>query len=167
MMRPLLRGRGPAIDVVIASPRWKKTPPVARLVRKAITTAAPASMRGSEVSVVLTDNAAIRALNRRWRRRNKPTNVLSFPAPPAGRSALKHLGDIFIAYETTKSEAAAEGKPFHHHLVHLAVHGFLHLMGYDHDSDEAAAKMERRERRILARLDIPDPYAAHDCESES
>jgi probable rRNA maturation factor len=68
------------------------------------------------------------------------------------------MGDIIIAYETTAREAAAEGKPFHHHLAHLAVHGFLHLLGYDHDNDRDALAMERLERSILERLEIPDPY---------
>ena len=116
-----------------------------------------------EVSVVLTDDAAIRALNRHWRQIDKPTNVLSFPATrrgPMPNGMPRLLGDIVIAYETIAREAAAEHKPLLHHLAHLAVHGFLHLVGYDHDSDEAADEMERLEAKILARLDVPDPYVA-------
>jgi probable rRNA maturation factor len=110
--------------------------------------------------VILTHDRAIGGLNRRWRGQHKPTNVLSFPAPALRRGAARHLGDIVIAYETTAKEARAEGKPFDHHLAHLALHGFLHLLGYDHESNRQAEAMERRERLILARLGVPDPYAA-------
>ena len=109
---------------------------------------------------------------------DSPTNVLSFPARNLSPSLLRgrvaeggkrrqvaprHLGDIVIAYETTAREAADEGKPFEHHLAHLAVHGFLHLLGYDHESDREAEKMERLEAAILARLAVPDPYAPRDA----
>jgi len=109
---------------------------------------------------LLTDDSAIRALNREWRKLDAPTNVLSFPSKVAGRRAPRHLGDIVIAYGTTAREAAAEGKPFEHHLVHLAVHGFLHLLGYDHATDRDAKKMQRLEVDILARLEVPDPYVS-------
>jgi len=146
--------------VVIASTRWRRAPQAGGIVRRAITAAAPATARSAELSVTLTSDRAIRTLNRRWRGKDKPTNVLSFPAPAQRRGAPRHLGDVVIAYETVASEAAAEGKAFGHHLAHLAVHGFLHLLGYDHESDRQAEAMERRERRILAGLGIPDPYAA-------
>jgi probable rRNA maturation factor len=156
--------RGPTIDVVIASARWHKAPRAARLVRRIITAAAPTSARNAELSVILTNDRAIGALNRQWRGRDKPTNVLSFPTPKlVSKSVSKarhHLGDIVIAYETTAKEARDEGKPFDHHLAHLALHGFLHLLGYDHESHRQAETMERRERLILARLGVPDPYAA-------
>jgi probable rRNA maturation factor len=179
-MRPSRRqdARGPAVDVVIASTRWSKAPQAAKLVRRTIAAAAPARARKAELSVILTSNRAIGALNRQWRGQDKPTNVLSFPAPKqaskqatkrpskraAARGAPRHLGDIVIAYETTAAEARAERKPFDHHLAHLAVHGFLHLLGYDHESDSEADAMERRERRILSRLGVPDPYAARDAD---
>jgi probable rRNA maturation factor len=156
--------RGPAIDVVIASTRWNKAPHAARLVRRTLAAAAPARARNAELSVILTSNRAICALNRQWRGQDKPTNVLSFPAPPPRRGAPRHLGDVVIAYETTAAEARQERKPFDHHLAHLAVHGFLHLLGYDHESHPEAEAMERRERRILARLGVPDPYAARDAD---
>ena len=116
---------------------------------------------------MLGNDSAIKALNRDWRGKNAATNVLSFPAAPAshaakgGKSArpTPYIGDIVIAYQTTAREAAAEGKPFSHHLAHLAIHGFLHLLGYDHENDRDAEKMERLERRILGRLAVPDPYA--------
>jgi len=175
-MRPSRRQdtRGPAVDVVIASTRWSKAPQAAKLVRRTIAAAAPARARAAELSVILTSNRAIGALNRQWRGQDKPTNVLSFPAPKqatkrtakraATRAAPRHLGDIVIAYETAAAEARAERKPFDHHLAHLAVHGFLHLLGYDHESDSEAEAMERRERMILSRLGVPDPYAARDAD---
>ena len=175
-MRPSRRqdARGPAVDVVIASTRWSKAPQAAKLVRRTIAAAAPARARAAELSVILTSNRAIGALNRQWRGQDKPTNVLSFPAPKqatkrpskraATRGAPRHLGDIVIAYETAAAEARAERKPFDHHLAHLAVHGFLHLLGYDHESDSEASAMERRERIILSRLGVPDPYAARDAD---
>jgi probable rRNA maturation factor len=112
---------------------------------------------------VLTDDKAIRALNRKWRKKNAPTNVLSFPAPDGGASPHPVLGDIVIAYETTAAESRADDKRFDHHLVHLVVHGFLHLLGYDHESDAEAEEMEQFERKILSRLDVPDPYTARDA----
>ena len=110
---------------------------------------------------MLSHDSAIHTLNRDWRGKNAPTNVLSFPAAAAGksRSAPPYIGDIVIAYQTVAREAVAEGKPFNHHLAHLAIHGFLHLLGYDHENDRDARKMERLERKILKRLAVPDPYA--------
>ena len=158
------RRRAPSIDVVIASARWRQAPRAASVVRRAISAAAPARTRDAELSVILTNDRAIRTLNRRWRGRDKPTNVLSVPAPPAAdrtasRGVPRHLGDIVLAYETVAREARAEAKPLDHHIAHLALHGFLHLLGYDHESHGQAEAMERRERRILARLGVPDPYA--------
>ena len=154
----------PAIDLTVDSALWNAEPQAEAVVCNAIATAAdvvralPAA--GGEVSVVLTDDEKIQDLNRTWRKIDKPTNVLSFPAPAApGRSVgPAMLGDIVIAYETTAREAAAEAKPFAHHVAHLAVHGFLHLLGYDHETDTEAEEMERLEAAILARLDVPDPH---------
>jgi probable rRNA maturation factor len=157
----------PEIDIQVQSPGWEAEPAASETVRRAITAAARhraahSAIRG-EVSVVLTDDEAIRALNRDWRRIDKPTNVLSFPAPvPANGAPEPLLGDIVIAYETVARESAEEHKPFLHHLSHLAVHGFLHLMGYDHQTDSQADAMEGLERDILADLDIADPYRAHE-----
>jgi probable rRNA maturation factor len=121
----------------------------------------------AELAVMLTDDSGIRTLNSNWRGIDKPTNVLSFPAlqPASGHEpddAPRMLGDIAIAYETTRREADDEQKPFSHHLGHLAVHGFLHLVGYDHETDGEAEVMESLEREILATLGIPDPYADQD-----
>ncbi len=114
----------------------------------------------SELSVVFCDDARIQELNARWRGKDKPTNVLSFPAfePEAGVQP-PMLGDIVMAAETVFREAKLENKPLENHICHLLVHGFLHLLGYDHESDEEAAEMEALERLVLARLAIPDPYA--------
>ena len=116
------------------------------------------------IAVLVDGDERIRALNRLWRGIDKPTNVLSFSYPDAPAGVPKHVGDIAISYQTAAAEAAAEGKPFAHHMKHLAVHGFLHVLGYDHESDEDAEAMERLERTILARLGVPDPYIARDAE---
>jgi probable rRNA maturation factor len=153
----------PAIDILIESPRWRAVPDAAAVLRRAIGAAADSVdiPAGAALAIVLTDDAAMRELNGRWRGRGEPTNVLSFPA--ADRAARDGaLGDIAIAYETTAREAEAEGKRFTDHLAHLAVHGFLHLLGYDHQSADEADAMERLERLILARLGIADPYAVGD-----
>jgi probable rRNA maturation factor len=151
-------------DIVITADCWQAEPAAEDIVQRAIVAAAgtaPGQVDRAELAVMLTDDAGIRALNHDWRGIDKPTNVLSFPAvaaPHAG-SQPRALGDIAIAYETTRREAEGENKPFGHHLSHLAVHGFLHLIGYDHETDADAETMEELERHILARLGIPDPYA--------
>jgi probable rRNA maturation factor len=145
---------GPVVEVSIASPLWN-TIDGETVVRRAVAAAAPPETDDGELSVVLTDDAAIKSLNAQWRNKDEPTNVLSFPAP-ANTGGI--LGDIVIAYETTAREASQEQKPLADHLSHLTVHGFLHLLGYDHESDADADVMERLERDILARLGVPDPY---------
>ena len=114
----------------------------------------------TELSLLFADNEAVCEINDRWRGIRKPTNVLSFPA--AGEIDSTHLppllGDIVLAFETISSEAALENRPFDHHLCHLVVHGLLHILGYDHQSDDEAAEMETMETAILAKLAIPDPY---------
>ena len=160
------RGRtkaAPLIDVIVDSPRWKAQPQAAAIVKKAVRTAArAASTPRAELAIVLTDDSAIRALNRQWRGLDAPTNVLSFAAEAPRRKGAprSHLGDVVIAYQTTAREAKAEDKRFRDHLTHLAIHGFLHLLGYDHETDKDASAMERLEVRILQRLAVPDPYAA-------
>ena len=152
----------PTVDILVQSPLWERQPRAASTVRRAVAAAAAATAPGpGEVSVVLTDDAGIRALNREWRKIDKPTNVLSFPGGGAAGADLPRLfGDIVIAFETIERESSAESKPFLHRLAHLAVHGFLHLIGYDHENDADAESMEGLERRILARLKVPDPYRA-------
>ena len=156
----------PLIEVLVAADCWHDAPDAEAVIRRAIVTAAgsvDADIGGAELAIMLTDDSTIRALNRDWRGHDNPTNVLSFPArsPTADKAgnAPRLLGDIAIAYETLCREADHEGKPFNHHLSHLAIHGFLHLIGYDHEDDDDAEVMEAREAEILARLGIPDPYA--------
>ncbi len=116
---------------------------------------------GAEVSLLFCDDARIRELNRDWRDLDKPTNVLSFPAVSADRLATSPLlGDIAVAFETVSRESKDEGKTLSHHTSHMIVHGLLHLLGYDHETDEEAEEMEALERAALARLGIADPYAA-------
>ena len=150
--------RAPAIDVVVESALWdaQADATVRRAIEEAAT-ALGADFRNHTLAVLLTDDAAVRRLNAQWRGIDKPTNVLSFPAAKTPGTAI--LGDIAIAHETTAREAETEDKPFAHHLSHLAAHGFLHLMGYDHEKDGDAETMEQLERVILARLGMPDPYA--------
>jgi probable rRNA maturation factor len=157
----------PTADVLIAAECWQAQADAEAIVQRAIAAAAsfvelPADE--TEVAVMLTDDARIRDLNREWRGQDKATNVLSFPAaqPPGESPQPLMLGDIAIAFETTRLEAEAEGKPFQNHLSHLAIHGFLHLLGYDHLDDEEAEEMEALEREILAKLGIADPYLTHD-----
>ena len=146
------------IDVLVESERWKAEPEAELTVRRAVAEAAAAmSTKQAELAIVLTNDSAIRQLNREWRGIDAATNVLSFPTKDAGGEQ-RLLGDIVLAYETIAREARAEGKLFTHHLAHLAVHGFLHLLGYDHERDKEAEAMERLECRILARLAIQDPY---------
>ena len=155
----------PVVEIVVESPLWKAQRSAKTVLRQAIAAAAaivPAT--AGELAIVLTDDAAIRTLNRTWRAKDEPTNVLSFPAPSSpSRGAPPLLGDIVIAYETTAREAAAEHKPFRHYLAHLAVHGFLHLAGYDHEADEEAEAMEKMEIDALARLELPNPYIARNA----
>lgn len=162
-MSPAPRGKL-KVDVLVDSTRWKDPAKTRAIVRRAIGAAATAvSTTGSEVAIVLSDDSAVRQLNRLWRGIDKPTNVLSFPSKPTARTSGRtdeppHLGDIVLAYETVAREAGAERKPLAHHIAHLAVHGFLHLLGYDHEKDADAETMEQTERKIMRRLHIPDPY---------
>ena len=153
----------PIVDVLAESPLWEKQPQAVPVVERAIAAAAEAiDAPLGEVVVMLSDDETVRSLNRDWRKIDKPTNVLSFPAAQTPGIEPLMLGDIVIAYETLTRECEAEDRVFLHHLAHLAVHGFLHLMGYDHQNDSDAEAMEQLETAILARLDMPDPYLARD-----
>ena len=161
MARPAL----PQTEVLVTAACWQAEPGAESVIHRAIEAAAEiadADTDDAELAVMLTDDGGIRTLNSNWRGIDKPTNVLSFPAlQPTGDAPddmPRMLGDIAIAYETTRREADEEDKPFEHHLSHLAVHGFLHLIGYDHETDAEAERMESRERAILASIGIDDPY---------
>ncbi|MDB5565969.1 MAG: hypothetical protein JWP84_2535 [Tardiphaga sp.] len=169
--RPMTTHSLPATEVLIVADCWNAEADAEAVIFRAIETAAAmvdADTGDAELAVMLTDDAGIRTLNQNWRGIDKATNVLSFPAlqPPEGAQepddAPRMLGDIAIAYETTRREADEEEKTFANHLSHLAVHGFLHLVGYDHEKDGEAEAMEALEREILAQLGIADPYADQD-----
>jgi probable rRNA maturation factor len=113
---------------------------------------------GAQVSFLFCDDARIKTLNAEFRGIDKPTNVLSFPGPEPIETA-RVLGDIAIAWETVAREAAEQDKLLRSHLCHLIVHGFLHLLGYDHETDEEAEIMEADEARVLDRMGISNPYA--------
>jgi len=150
----------PAIRIAHAS--WRAAVPDARaLVRRAVHAAlAVAPDPGeSEMTVMLADDGLLRDLNRTWRGKDKPTNVLSFAdGGPAAPGAPRALGDVVIAFETTAAEATAAGLPLADHLAHLVVHGTLHLLGFDHERAKDAAVMEPLEARALARIGVADPY---------
>jgi probable rRNA maturation factor len=154
-----------AVEVAIPCPLWERECADAAALAK--TAARLALLRSvappaSVVGVALADDAAQQALNRTWRGKNAPTNVLAFPAadpaipPPDGAPLL--LGDVVLAYETVAREAAEQRKPLADHLRHLVVHGVLHLLGHDHIEPAGAAAMEAREIAILAELGVPSPY---------
>ena len=160
----------PITEVLVVAECWHDAPEAEAVIQRAIVAAAEsvdADVGEAELAVMLTDNSGIRTLNGNWRGIDKATNVLSFPAlqPTGARkpgNSPRMLGDIAIAYQTMRREADEEQKPFNHHLSHLAVHGFLHLIGYDHENDADAETMEALEIEILAQLGIPDPYAGRE-----
>jgi probable rRNA maturation factor len=113
---------------------------------------------GHEISVLLVGPAASRALNARYRGRDQPTNVLSFPAPPGAAHSARLLGDLVICPAVLRAEARSQHKDARAHWAHLVVHGVLHLLGYDHERDDQALRMERREIRALRALGVANPY---------
>ena len=142
------------LDVEIEDDRWVAAlPDCEAVVRQAALTAAEGQ---GGVTILLTDDEAVADLNSRFRDRPCPTNVLSFPAAPNREC---HLGDIALALGVCTTEATAQGKTLANHLRHLVIHGVLHLLGYDHHSEADAERMETLERRLLAGLGTPDPYA--------
>jgi probable rRNA maturation factor len=143
------------IEAAVDDPAWTTALPGALALAERAAAAALAGAAG-EVAILLTGDAAVRALNARFRGHDRSTNVLSFSAPPGGGS----LGDIALAFGVCADEARAQGKPLADHLQHLVVHGALHLLGLDHADEVGAEAMEARERAILADLGVPDPYAA-------
>ena len=166
---PSRHAPAPSIDIQIQSPLWDVQPLAAQTVRDAIAAAATTlSTADNEVSILLTDDKTIRLLNREWRGIDKPTNVLSFPAATTKASVRMPLfGDIVIAYETLKRECDDEDRIFLHHLAHLTVHGFLHLIGYDHQVEAQAEEMEGLESKIMTRMQMPDPHLARDLNRDA
>jgi len=144
------------IDIEIEGEAWTTQPDAQALTAQAAgAVLAYEHLSDRNLTVLLTTDVAVQALNARFRDQDKPTNVLSFPAAPNPEN---HLGDVALAYETCAREAAEQNKPLGHHLQHLVAHGVLHLLGYDHMSDPEAEEMEAIERTVLAKLGVPDPY---------
>lgn len=148
------------IEIEVEAEAWTGALPQTEVIVESAARAALGTVAG-DVVVLLTDDDGVRDLNARFRDKDRPTNVLSFPAP---ESAAPHLGDIVLAYGVCAAEAEAQGKTLADHLSHLVVHGVLHLLGRDHEDDAEAEEMEAEEREILARIGVADPYAA-DAES--
>ncbi len=153
-----------ATEIIVEAGAWPPLDSLEALTAKAVAaTFAELALKPepeTELNFVFSDDSHVRELNARWRKKDRPTNVLSFPAMPLPKdgSLPPLLGDIVLAFETVSAEAQTEGKPFEHHLGHLLVHGLLHLLGYDHEEAAAAEAMESAERRVLEKLAIPDPY---------
>lgn len=151
------------IDITVESSGWDDEQILYNITEKALKmTMHHLSLENvvSEVSMLFTDDQHMAQINAKWRGKNKSTNVLSFPAFPLkiGQIPGPMLGDIIIARETVLLEAKREGKLFQDHLTHMIVHGVLHLLGYDHQTDDEAHHMEKLEREILQKLSIQDPY---------
>lgn len=150
------------LDIMIEAGDWSRLEDAEALAQKAAEAALAVTYEADgdfEASVMLTDDAQIQELNRTWRNKDKPTNVLSFPAPEQpGLSGPRHLGDIALAYETLVRESEEESKELAHHFAHLIVHGVLHLLGYDHEVEAEADIMEGLEVKALATLGIANPY---------
>ena len=155
------------VDISIEDIAWRAALPDASAVCSAAVRAALQAERPTtnfEVSVLLTDDDAMAVLNSQFRRRHGPTNVLSFANehPGAAMDARHHLGDIVLARETIAHESDDQGKRLADHVSHLVVHGTMHLIGHDHQTEVGTATMESRETAILAALGIADPYAARE-----
>jgi probable rRNA maturation factor len=147
----------PAIDIAIEDPKWKKLGrDLPERIEQAMTRTLAHQKAKGALTLLLTDDAHLKDLNSLFRGKNKPTNVLSFPAE---ENEGRYLGDIAIALGVVTREAKAAGKTPADHAVHLAVHGVLHLLGHDHEKPREAARMERLESEILAEFGIADPYA--------
>ena len=144
------------IEVEIDDDAWSEAlPEVAAVVERAALLAL-GDIQG-DVVILLADDAHVQQINAQFRDKDRPTNVLSFPAPDSARP---HLGDLILAYGVCAAEAAQQGKSLSDHLSHLTIHGVLHLLGHDHEVDVEAEAMEAEERRLLASLGIADPYSA-------
>jgi probable rRNA maturation factor len=161
---PSIAPRSLAVEIVRHEPDWtvvKVTDALLkRAARSALAAVASVPPGSYRVTLVLTGDGEMRTLNRTWRGKDAPTNVLSFPADAARDRGF--LGDIVLAYETTNKEAREHDLSLLDHVSHLVVHGMLHLLGFDHVDDDDAERMERTERIALAAIGIADPYAERD-----
>lgn len=146
------------IEVMIEDAEWKKiTPSIRAKMKQVALRALEREKVEGTLTILLSNDKRLKELNTQFRSKNKPTNVLSFPAE---ENPAVYLGDVAIAYGVVRREARESGKRFVDHLAHLAVHGVLHLLGHDHKKPREAARMERIERKILAEFGVGDPYAA-------
>ena len=143
------------IEVEVEDRAWDQALPEVMALARGAAEAAARSAQGGAISILLTNAQTVKALNARFRDRDEPTNVIAFPAATNREG---HLGDIALAFGVCASEAIAQGKPLADHLRHLVIHGVLHILGYDHDADGPAQRMEALERRVLEGLGVPDPY---------
>jgi probable rRNA maturation factor len=149
-----------SLDLRVADDRWQKLEDVERFATHVLAAAAARMAQGGEVAVLLTDDAEMHALNKQWRGIDKPTDVLSFPGDgPEIPGQPQYLGDIAIGYDTALRDAETMGRAFEAHMAHLLIHGFLHLLGYDHIEPEDAKVMEPLEVEMLASLGWDNPYA--------
>jgi probable rRNA maturation factor len=164
---PVVASQSPQLDaeIVIEDDRWCDDPVLVPAAEAAVAALArlrlTALQAHSAATVLLSDDAHVMRLNADFRGKPVPTNVLSFPSPPQAFAAgtTRYLGDVIIARETVQREAKDLAISVAHHLQHLTIHGLLHLLGYDHQTDADAAVMETLETRVLASLGVADPYA--------
>ena len=153
-----------SLTLVTESPSWKQQiPDIDELSQQVILSTLKVlnlSAKQIEVSVVLADDEFIRGYNRQYRSIDRATNVLSFSALDEAQvvNDNDNLGDIMMAFTTVEREAGEQSKPFVHHYMHLLIHGVLHLLGYDHETDKEAEEMESLEIKILGQLGVSDPY---------
>jgi probable rRNA maturation factor len=160
---PKAKNAVPVLDILVEAGEWPSKARLKRIAEK-ILGAASAELKldlpeGAELSLLFTDDAHIKSLNRKFRGKSKPTNVLSFPGAPAANGGIGPiLGDIVLAAETVSREAEGERLTLEAHLTHLILHGFLHILGYDHEDDGEAGLMEGLETAILGGIGVADPY---------
>lgn len=144
------------IDWRVDAGDWPDETELQALIERVAAAVSAETGASGEAALMLSDDARMHALNRQFRGKDKPTDVLSFPAEPESEP---FLGDIAIGDGIARADAASMGKSFDAHLSHLVAHGLLHLLGYDHEEEVEAEEMENLERRVLASLGLPDPYS--------
>lgn len=144
------------VDLRVAASAWQSTiSDLTSICQRAFEAGAAVGAVNGDISLLLTDDREMQALNKAWRYKDKPTDVLSFPADTHDRP---FLGDIAVGFGVSRNDADARGINLSQHLSHLLIHGYFHLLGYDHQADVEAAEMEKMEATALASLGWPDPY---------
>ncbi len=147
--------KNPEITILTHDARWKGLAPTVKRAVEAVLI--KQRLKKAALAVVLSNDAEVQSLNRDYRKKDKPTNVLSFPDGSV-EEGVRQLGDIILAYETIAREAAEQKKPMKAHITHLTIHGVLHLLGFDHETEKEAASMESIEISVLKRMGIANPY---------